>query len=66
VCVYMQETDTAVDWNLKLSSTFLSYSFPAVPSVKFQLLCVQMLDVLVVHGVQFAALLLLHFSLKKI
>jgi len=39
-----------VDWDLAKGSVFLNYIYPALPSAKFQLLCVRMLGLVVVHG----------------
>ena len=46
----MKQSDAPVDWELATGSALLIYHYPPLPSVKFQLLCVRMLDVLVVHG----------------
>ena len=46
----MKQSDAPVDWELATGSALLNYYYPPLPSVKFQLLCVRMLDVLVVHG----------------
>jgi len=63
VCVYVavaftlasfvQESDMPVDWDLTSGSTFLNYTYPPLPHVKFQLLCVQMLGLLILHGAFF-------------
>jgi len=53
--LFVQESDTPVDLDLSSGSTFLNYTYPPLPHVKFQLLCVRMLGLLVVHGVWFVA-----------
>jgi len=51
-CLYVKESDTPVDWDLAAGSTFLNYTYPPLPHVKFQLLSVRMLGLLIVHGMQ--------------
>ena len=53
--LFMQESDMPVDWDLTSGSTFLNYTYPASPHVKFQLLCVRMLGLLITHGMWLAA-----------
>ena len=52
---FVKEEDVPVDWDLESGSEFLNYMYPALPSVKFQLLCVRMLGQLVLHGMWFDA-----------
>ena len=51
----MKESDPPVDWDLSSGSTFLNYVYPALPSAKFQLLCVRMIGQMIVHGMWISA-----------